>query len=204
MKKYFLSLSSFAFCLFVLSSCSVFEMKYTPNGGKAIVTKENPDKYEFVNNSSGKKIGVVEIKAFAEIDYFGELKNYGAEVPQYLVIKDKDNLVCIKYPDIKTKKEYEISMQLTKFSIPKEKEKEAWSRAISYINNNSDMKIQTQTDYMIETYNPITAGKKGFTITKEISGDEIILEVKVIGNSGYLWNSYREEQKCAYYIKNGK
>lgn len=82
--------------------------------------------------------------------------------------------------------------------VSKDKSDEAWSRAVSYVNKYSDMKIQTTSDYIIDTYNPTSATKRGYTITKVHGGDSTTIEIEVKGYPG-------SKDKCdAYnYIKYG-
>jgi hypothetical protein len=44
--------------------------------------------------------------------------------------------------------------QPLEFSLPKEQSEEAWARIQSFISQYASMKIQTATDYILETYNP--------------------------------------------------
>jgi hypothetical protein len=55
-----------------------------------------------------------------------------------------------------------------------------WSRAISWIVNNSELKIQTQSDLLIQTYNSIDASTSlAFTITRVATGEPGIYQITI-------------------------
>jgi hypothetical protein len=66
-----------------------------------------------------------------------------------------------------------------KFTLAKSEAEDAWGRAQSFIGRFSSMKIQTATDYVIQTYNPVGSGINfGYYITKTPLGDEVEIEVQ--------------------------
>lgn len=191
--------------VFTLTSCSVFTAQYKANTGKAVVAKSNPDMYEYKDGKVGDIIGKYIKSAPFEVDFSGAFYMLGAVEPKYMVISDEGKTFCLMYPDIMPKMMYEVSIQSPNFSVPIEKEREVWSRAVSYVNQKSDMKIQTQTDFMLETFNPLTAGKKGFRITKTVTDKEASFNVDVFGDLGVFSGELqvKEAQKCAYYMRTG-
>lgn len=56
------------------------------------------------------------------------------------------------------------------FTVPAEKSEETWSRINSFISKHSSMKIQTASDYIIETYNP-GAGQFAYSANRATRGD---------------------------------
>ena len=53
-----------------------------------------------------------------------------------------------------------------------------WSRAISWLTTHSQLKIQTQSDYLIQTYNSIDASTSlAFTITRVATGQPGIYQI---------------------------
>ena len=64
------------------------------------------------------------------------------------------------------------------FSIPKEREEEVWGRIQSWIGRYSSMKIQSVSDYVIETYNPSSGEVDfGYSAIKTIVDDNVEFEV---------------------------
>ncbi len=66
--------------------------------------------------------------------------------------------------------------------LPRNQSDEAWGRAVSFVAKNSDMKVQIATDLMIDTYNPTSESKSGYTITRRVQGDEVIIEIVAKGS----------------------
>jgi len=78
-------------------------------------------------------------------------------------------------------------MPLT-FTIAKENSEDAWSRVQGFINKYSSMKIQTASDYTIETYNP-TGVNFGYRASRMNIGDEVEFTV-----SCYCGNMFMGKQ----------
>jgi hypothetical protein len=198
MKKYVL----FLFIAVVVFGCSVFKAKYYDYSGELIILKDNPELYECIDNSPGEVVGKMEgMKAMDKYPYLGYNKNPSIE-PTYYKVRYNDKFYYVNYKEAKCNQVYELIKQPTTFSMPKEKDQEAWSRAVRYINKHSDMKIQTQTDLMIETYNPTKDGKKAFAVSKVFLGNEVEYEVRCILKS-ILTPPIVEAKKLAYYMRTG-
>jgi hypothetical protein len=94
----------------------------------------------------------------------------------------------------------------TTFVIAKSVTADAWGRAQSWIGKYGSMKIQTVSDYVIETYNPTKdALKYGYTITKTPSADSVEIDVKC--QSGNMFDGASAIQNAhllAYFINTGK
>ncbi len=60
------------------------------------------------------------------------------------------------------------------FTIAKSEADEAWGRAQSFIGRFSSMKLQTVTDFVIQTYNPGSGDVNfGYYVTKTPMGEEV-------------------------------
>jgi len=203
MKKHTLIIISFALIAIFSNGCSP---QYIEKSGKGVITKDNPTKYKYNKRGVFTKGGKYNKPKTTEFDYIAEIRNYGAEVPLYLVFKENDEMFYLKYPEAMTKYDYLVSIQSTSFSVPLEKANECWYRAISYVISHSHMNIDLQTDLIIQTYSPTKVGQKGFVITKFTYDQEVKFNVAALGNdgnNGLIWNSFREAQKCAYFMING-
>jgi len=76
--------------------------------------------------------------------------------------------------------------QSTVFSIPTEKAEEAWSRAQQFIATLSSFRIQTSTEYVIQTYMMESSWPKyGYSVTRTINGNNTNFIVK-----GYCTNMF--------------
>lgn len=102
------------------------------------------------------------------------------------------------------------------FSLPKS-ETDPWGRAQSFVHKYSSMKLQTATDFVIDTYNP-TASSMGaslqyaYTVSRAPIGDiyEYTVECRARGNEwGLSLNQISERCRenahiLAYYMKTGE
>lgn len=93
-----------------------------------------------------------------------------------------------------------------RFTIPKSELPDAWGRAQSFISQYSDMKIQTVSNNVIETYNPRSNSiDYGYSITNAPMGDNAIITVKCY--NPYVGNSKKADMNAhalAYYMKTGE
>ena len=72
-----------------------------------------------------------------------------------------------------------VMSQPTTFSIPTKKAEEAWSRAQQFIATLSNFRIQTSTDYVIQTYMINSSWPKyGYSVTRTINGNNTNFIVK--------------------------
>lgn len=92
------------------------------------------------------------------------------------------------------------------FTIPKSEADEAWGRAQSFIGRFSSMKLQTATDFVIQTYNPASpAVDFGYYVTKTPMGDKVQITVQC--NTGNMFagaDANTNAHILAYYIKTGE
>ena len=83
-----------------------------------------------------------------------------------------------------------------KFEVPKDKAEDTWGRIQVFISKFSSMKIQTATDYIIETFNPTKrefGAKYGYKATKTPLGDKVEFEVSCFpGEDTKLYNFFAD------------
>jgi len=79
-----------------------------------------------------------------------------------IVILGRDT-VAIEGEYLATYYYYEVYQQASTFRADKSRDPEIWSRAVYWINKHSNMKIQTQSDLIIQTYTPIRSGERDFS-----------------------------------------
>ena len=107
-----------------------------------------------------------------------------------------------------------VRYQPTTVSITEDNFKEAWGRAQSFLARFSNMKMQTVTEYVLDTYNPLknSGGVKnmfvayGYSVSRTPSvGGTTLISVKCVSNNMFA-NEYakRNAQILAYYIENGE
>ncbi|MHA1305140.1 MAG: hypothetical protein ACTSPI_15690 [Candidatus Heimdallarchaeaceae archaeon] len=92
------------------------------------------------------------------------------------------------------------------FTIPKSEVEEAWGRAQSFIGRFSSMKLQTVTDFVIQTYNPRSGDVDfGYYVTKTPMSDNVLITVQCIaGNMFTGADANTNAHILAYYIKTGE
>jgi hypothetical protein len=71
------------------------------------------------------------------------------------------------------------------FSITKEKAEEAWGRINGFIGQYSSMKIQTASQYIIQTYNPSDTIHYGYSANRAQKGDEYEFSVSCFSGGGF-------------------
>lgn len=90
------------------------------------------------------------------------------------------------------------------FIIPKIEADDAWGRAQSFIGRFSSMKLQTVTDFVIQTYNPSDI-KFGYYVTKTPMDDDIQITVQCITEGWFSGDDARRNAHIlAYYMKTGE
>ena len=93
------------------------------------------------------------------------------------------------------------------FTVPKDKSDETWGRVNSFIAKYSSMKIQTASDYIVQTYNPTDTIHFGYQANRAPRGDEV--EFTVTCYSGGLFGGSKNipdqnSHLLAYYALTGK
>ncbi|MDP8227154.1 MAG: hypothetical protein P9L89_05900 [Candidatus Celaenobacter polaris] len=92
--------------------------------------------------------------------------------------------------------------------ISKDKAEEAWSRAHTWIAKYSSMKIQTVTDYILQTYNPVDRAFPiiyAYSLTKTLMGSEVQITIECFSNNRFATRqTSHNAHLLAYYIKTGE
>ena len=106
----------------------------------------------------------------------------------------------------------------SEFRVPAGDVVAAWGRAQSFVAQHSSMKIQTVSDYLIETYNPGAMGQYGFRVVKTPARGDFTIKVtclstfaEIIQRGIRLEPQFREdvarardlERRASFYIATG-
>jgi hypothetical protein len=121
------------------------------------------------------------------IEVIGRVVGWGGSVPHaYLSLLASDT-VYILSSDLIPLSWAPLAHQSAKFRLPTTQDPTAWGRAIVYIQRHSSVKVQTASDNLVQTFNPIDPGDRGFTVTRVPMGDSVEYDAKkldhVIGES---------------------
>ena len=91
------------------------------------------------------------------------------------------------------------------FTVPKDKSDEAWGRVNSFIVKYSTMKVQTVSDYIIQTYNPIDNFHAwGYTANRMTQGDAVEISVTCTYAWGHEKTATRNAHILALYAVTGE
>lgn len=105
----------------------------------------------------------------------------------YYKINYDGKVIKVSPDDFTTAKNYKFATQPTTVRVSVQYDQTVWSRSVHYIQKHSDMKIQLQSDILIETYNPTSLFKIGYSINK----------VKYSDYYEYTINALKYNSKCA-------
>lgn len=91
-------------------------------------------------------------------------------------------------------------------TIPKTDEADAWGRAQSFVGRFSSMKLQTATDFIIQTYNPSSSDESfGYYVTKTPLRDSVQMNIRCnVGNQMWAPDAELNGHILAYYVKTGE
>lgn len=99
------------------------------------------------------------------------------------------------------------------FEVGKEKAEEMWSRGFKFVQANSTVRIQSASDYHLQTYNPAIlqneTGAIGYNLYKQIDGDKVKISIQCVYSSG-IWFKYTEsvcknnEKVLSHYMQTGE
>ena len=90
-----------------------------------------------------------------------------------------------------------------RFSVIKDKTAEPWDRAKKFVKRFNSMKIQTDTDVMLETYDPVNKMDFGYSVAKIAMGHDVQFIVKC-NSPSQIEKAYRNAHVLAYYMATGK
>lgn len=109
-----------------------------------------------------------------------------------------DDSTWVDSDDMIFSEEREYLMSGGVVRLPVAQSDEAWGRAMKWVIDKSDVRVQTSSEYLIDTYNPVTQGSCGYLFTKRVQGGEVLIELAAKGGCNYMLSS-------AYtYIKYGR
>lgn len=115
---------------------------------------------------------------------------------------------CVNLTPEQQSKLKEVNAFPTQFTMDKSEAADAWGRAQSFIGRFSSMKLQTATDYVIQTYTPTQADAGitfGYNVTKTPAGDVVQFDVSCSSNNVFAaGESMQNARALAYYIKTGE
>jgi hypothetical protein len=162
-----------------------------------VALRDNIPMYSHTSRGVGDSIGVMNVKRGDTIRTMAHMM-YGNWHLQCLNGTDS---VWVKNGDVRTLAVYDATQLglFSKVKVPKSKADDAWSRAVVWVNKNSDMKIQTSSDNLVDTYNPITPGNYGFTATRMTIGDTCTIEL----DCKYKPYQYTYGNDCFAYVRAG-
>ena len=93
----------------------------------------------------------------------------------------------------------------TTFTVPTSNAEESWARAQSFVAQYSTMKIQTVTQYILQTYTPTRTMEWGYNVTRSPIGDKTQFSVQ--GFAGNMFDgklANRNASILAYYMATGE
>jgi len=94
----------------------------------------------------------------------------------------------------------------SRFYVAPGKVPEIWGRAQSWIGRYSSMKLQTVTDYIIQTYNPGGSGVNfGYYVTRtDMDSIRTEISVECVTDNPFSGNDRKQNEKLlAYYLQSG-
>ena len=94
----------------------------------------------------------------------------------------------------------------TDFTVDRKDAGDAWGRAQSFVGRFSSMKLQTASDFVIQTYNPGDGDVAyGYNVTKTPAGDDVQFDVRCgSGNMFAVGEASKNAHILAYYMKTGE
>jgi len=158
-------------------------------------------------NGVGEKLGNGPWKKGDKIPAYARMSTgYGVGTQVYYLTTDGKDSVWVNFKEACTEAANEARLMLYA-QVPKAQSDDAWSRTTVWINKNSDMKIQTASDNIVSTFNPIKAGNYGYTATRLTSGDKstITMECNYKSSEYELYGStcLQRIRAAHYFIQTG-
>ena len=90
------------------------------------------------------------------------------------------------------------------FTVAKEDSDRLWAMAQAFIGKHSSMKIETISDYILETYNPYGT-RYGYRIVRSPKGDDVEFEVTCLYDNEFTVKSARQNAHIlAHYLTTGE
>lgn len=167
--------------------------------------RANPAVYQHLSGGGvGDSVGYLEMNRGDSTLAFGTRDNmFWSGTYHFIALKGADTVYLSK-GQVYEEYDYRVDNQFPKFKLPKSQDPTAWGRATQWVLEQSDMKIQTTSENLIQTFNPLKSGQIGFTISRVPMGDEVEYNVTVVGSRIDGKSNLREEQRCAFYMITGR
>lgn len=180
----------------VLAGCSTLRSMRRP--GPLVIIQPAGAKVLRVGPDGGKGDSLTTLRAgdtLRSIAYrSGRDVLMGARYGEYLVPIGTDS-GFVTWPEVKE----EWELQPTTFTLPSSADRDAWARANHYVGTHATMKIQTTSEFRVETYNPLKSTDRGFAVSRLPQGETVTYTVVATGDE-----SSDYARKCALYIRTGR
>lgn len=134
-------------------------------------------------------------------------RGYGSATEYFYLVSNGVDSVWVSHLEVPTRDAAAARLMLSA-EVPTTMSEEAWSRATVWINKYSDMKIQTASDNIISTYNPIKAGQYGYTVTRLVTKEKVTISIecnyKTQQYDLYGSSCLDNQRAAAYFISTGR
>ena len=179
--------------------CSSFGASFFSYSEKLYIEESNIPVYERKGEKGvGDVIGHTTFSRGDTIQHFGTRLSAMSTKHCYLIIYEGDSVWVKEEDGVIPLYDHIVRMQPDQFRLHKDKDEEAWGRAMRFITIHSDMKVQTTSDLLIETYNPIDNYDRGFRVSRLPVGDSVEYVCTCLGLN---CDSY--EKQMALYMSTG-
>ena len=182
---------------FMLTACSGAQQasKTYPSTRLKVVVTSHPDQFSDDNGEVGSMItggshpaltfgDSVTADMEAEVAWVSALRTDGLTKGTYARVKTGGHLVWVRAEALDNPDCLEVHQMNGIVTVSRSQSDDAWSRVVAWVSNNSSMKVQTSTEYLIETYNPIEYGHIGYRVTRQLATDSVTIEGRKLTKGG--------------------
>lgn len=205
--------------MFVFTSCAT---KFINSDGvkkvsdkveKYVITEDNKLKYltnkEFLEVESDS-LKEIPIKKGQKLRYYKhyEYENITSDwlgirirnITEAFQIENNNDTIWAFTPSVIDEKVRELIDNNYEIIVKNEESSAAWSRTIAFVNENSKLRIKTQTENLIAT--ELGVSECGYTVIRYINGNNTVIkfESKI---SAYCEDFVAKMRKAIYFIKYG-
>ncbi len=193
-----------------ITGCSTMKKVERVSGEPPVFVYYAKKAFQVRNNTAdgvGKESRPFEAKFRDSTRYYAVQSGFvmkEGDVTYYLTTVGMDS-VWMRKGDVYTADDFDFMLAGGTVKLPRSQSDDAWSRATKWLSENSDMKLQHSTDYLLETFNP-AKGRYGYTISRRLEGEWVFIEIKChYGYSQYETGDCESKEKKAYhFIKYGR
>lgn len=184
------------------------KVERVPSGTPAFIfyAKSSPLRWNNTANGVGKESSPFDVKFGDSTQYYAVQHGVTREgdVTYYLTVVGADS-AWMQKGDVYTADDFDFMRAGGMVKLPRSSSEDAWSRATTWVSQNSGMKLQSSAEHLLETYNP-TKGRYGYSITRRLEGEWVIIEIKChYGDSQYDFGDCEKKERQAYhFIKYGR